>query len=308
MYKSFIFALLVFFTACSSENEEAIQEVDTSIIAKKSELIYNKIEKKSDIYSIGFDIRNEPQENILQYLPLLKYLERTTKLHFKIHITPKNNTSENELCSNNAQFSIIGALSFLKAYAECDAQVLVRALNNKNQATYKSIFIARPDSKINSINDLQGARFSFGNINSTQGYLIPRQVLNEYNINLTDFKEYKFTNSHQECAESVVSGESDVCAIQDMLAKELSNSGLVKIIYTSPPYSASLIAVNKDVPKEVKEKVKQALLNFDPIDKDKKNLYHWEKTEMPLGFTDGNFSDYSKLYKIANQLNILKTP
>lgn len=303
---SILLLSLIIFNGCSSDDEVGIKKVDTKELVKDSELLKSEKKQEDGVYYIGFDLRGEPQEDLAQYIPLLNYLQKTTNIKFKLHITPKESSTEQELCLNKAQFSILGALSFLKAHVDCDAKVLVRGLNNEKLSTYKSIFITKIDSKINSINDLKGASLAFGSVNSTQGHLIPRIVLKDNNISLKDLDKYTYTGSHQKCAEAVLSGDYDVCSMQDTLAKELAKKNLVKIIYRSGEYPSSLIAINKNVPPNVIKKIKQALLNFDPIGKDKKGLYHWENTEMPLGFIDGNLSDYDKLHSIASELGIIK--
>lgn len=94
--------------------------------------------------------------------------------------------------------------------------------------------------------------------------------------------------------------------MQDTMAKIMANQGLVRIIHTSNYYPSSGIAANHDVPAEIVNKVKQALLNFKPQGKDKKGLYNWERTEMPLGFTTANIDDYKELRKWSTQLRFIQ--
>ncbi|MDF1883089.1 phosphate/phosphite/phosphonate ABC transporter substrate-binding protein [Sulfurimonas sp. SAG-AH-194-C21] len=299
--------LLIFFTACSQDEKTKIIDVDSSEVISDLDIAQDKTKKsKKSIYYFGFDLRGEPQEDVAQYLPLLKYLHQETGFNFKLSITPQDSSTDEELCLGNTQFSILGALSFIKAHTKCDAKVLVKGLNHQGLPTYTSMFITKKGSKINSLSDLKGVKFAFGSKNSTQGYLIPRQILNENHLSLKDFSEFIITDSHQECAEAVLSGGYDVCSLQDTLAKKLQKDGLVKIIYTSHHYPSSLISVSKDVPLKVVQKIKKALLAFDPLEKNKKELYHWENTEMPHGFTEGKLLDYSLLHKLATNLGIVK--
>ncbi|HFU74748.1 MAG TPA: phosphate/phosphite/phosphonate ABC transporter substrate-binding protein, partial [Arcobacter sp.] len=169
----------------------------------------------------------------------------------------------------------------------------------------KSVFITRINSDINTINDIKCTKLSFGIKDSTQWHLIPRIILKKNNIYLTNLKHYQYTGSHQECAEAVLSGRYDVCAMQEKLAKKLARQGLVKIIHTSSPYPSSGIAVSSKVPNDIVEIVQKALLEFQPQGRDKEGMYHWEYTEMPLGFVTATSKDYDELRVMANQFRLL---
>ena len=94
--------------------------------------------------------------------------------------------------------------------------------------------------------------------------------------------------------------------MQDTMAKNMAKQGLLRIIHTSSYYPSSGIAANRDVPEEVRQKVLKALLNFKPLGKDKSDLYHWERTEMPLGFIATKNQDYKALKDWSVKLGFLK--
>jgi ABC-type phosphate/phosphonate transport system substrate-binding protein len=72
-------------------------------------------------------------------------------------------------------------------------------------------------------------------------------------------------------------------------------------------YPSSGIASNKDVSLEVIETVKRALLDFDPLDRDKKGLYDWQRTEMPNGFGRSDSTDYAELRSWLIRLGLLES-
>ncbi len=71
-------------------------------------------------------------------------------------------------------------------------------------------------------------------------------------------------------------------------------------------YPSSGMAANKDVPPTALKKVKRALLDFDPLGRDKEGLYNWQKTEMPNGFKAGGAADYAVLRDWMVRLGALK--
>ena len=92
---------------------------------------------------------------------------------------------------------------------------------------------------------------------------------------------------------------------QDSLAFRLEKDKIIRIIALSDYYPRSGIAVPKDVPEEIADKVKTALLQFDPAGKHKDGLINWDKTEMSVGFSDVKPQNYDVLKKIAETYKLL---
>lgn len=85
--------------------------------------------------------------------------------------------------------------------------MLVKGLDSNKHGYYRSaIIIARSDLSP-KISELKDKCFAFGSRYSTQGYLIPRYMLEQEGIFLKDLKKYLFTGSHWECAQAVIMGE-----------------------------------------------------------------------------------------------------
>lgn len=297
-----IFPLL---SSCDSETQVAEYDLDDRVDVSK--LKKKSIQQKfNNSYIFSFDLRASPQEDARQYLPFLEYLEEETGFKFKLRFTPKNRNIVDEVGGNRVQFAALGAVSFLKANTQYNVVPVVRGLNIENKAEYQSVFVVRPDSKLKSLSDIKGKRLAFGSRSSTQGHLIPRIVLNKNDIELKTFSSIVFTGSHQNCANSVLSTKSDVCAMQDTMAKNMVKKNLLRIIYTSNNYPSSGIVANRNVSDKALQKVKQALINFKPKGKDEPGLYNWDRTEMPLGFTAAHIDDYSELKKWAVRLGFIQ--
>lgn len=289
-------------TGCSENNTKQHISLTDKISLDKQNL---NPEKKQNTYSFGFDLRNSPQEDARQYLPFLKYLSDHTDAEFTLKFTPKNESTASLLSQGKFDFASVGATSFIKANQKKTITPLVRGLNKKNKATYQSMIVVSPNSEIKALNDLRNKRFAFGNIDSTQGHLIPRIILSTAGIELKDFAKFSYTGSHLNCAEAVIKNDFDACGMQDTLARTLEDEGKIKIIYVSDPYPSSGIATSSNVPPKIVSQVKQALLNFDPLKKHSADLHNWHLTEMPNGFTDAKPEDYTQLASWMHKLGFL---
>jgi len=262
-------------------------------------------EKQTDEFVFGFDLRRSIVEDTRQYVPFLKYLEEATHLKFKLRFTPQDAHIADDLGKGRLQFAAIGAGTYIVAHEKYEVIPLVRGLNTKNRAEYQSVLITPPNSSINTIDDLRGKRFAFGSKTSTQGHLIPRIILAQHNIMLKDLSGFAWTGSHSNCANEVAAGKFDAGGMQDTLGFELAEAGIIKILFTSRYYPSSGIAANHDVPAEIIEKVKKALIDFAPLGRQADRLYGWDKTEMPNGFVEADDEDYTELRDWSKKLGLI---
>lgn len=304
-----IFLLALLLGACDSSDQIPIQKVDSRDRLTDAELTHLPHQQsqalKSNSYLFGFDLRSSPHEDAAQYLPFLKYLESATGYHFKLHFTPKNSTTIDEIGEGLIQFAAMGSFGYLKAQSKYPVIMLVQGVNRENKTQYRSAFIVSPLSPIQNIKEIKGKNMAFGNRNSTQGYLIPQITLKKNGIALADLKSYDFTGSHQRCAEVVIAGKFDVCGMQDTLAEILADQGLLRIIHFSDYFPSSGIVANKSLPTEVVQRVQQALLDFGPEGEHRKLLYHWGRTEMPKGFVISKESDFIELRQWTKRFGLL---
>lgn len=257
------------------------------------------------IISFGFDVRNNQLEDSKQYLPFLEYLSKATGYKFELKFGEKNEQVVDLLGTGKVQFAFVGADTYIQAHEKFGVVTVARGLNPQGKSEYQSVIVVHPASSISTVKELRGKQFAFGSKTSTQGRLIPLIILEKEGIHITDLAGHSFTGSHRNCAQAVARGESDACGMQDTLGQELAKAGLVKIIFTSDFFPSSGVAANQDVPAEVINRVKKALLDFKPNGAHKEGLYHWDKTEMPNGFGVSTNSDYDELLYWSRKLGLL---
>lgn len=258
------------------------------------------------VWAFGFDRRLEPKEDVRINASLLDWLEARTGLTYRLHVTPRDGNVVGELCDGQVHFAIVGTVSYLQAHHRCDAHILVRGLNAEGEDTYRAAIIVPPDSPLRDLSDLRGRSFAFGAPNSTQGHLIPRLMLQQAGLALTDLQTYTYTGSHAATANAVTSERFDAGGLQDTLARDMAARGLVRILALSDPYPSSGIVAGPDVPAKTVDVVRQALLTLDPTGADAGALYHWERSEMPRGFAPARDDDYADLRDIARDIGLLE--
>ncbi len=293
-------AITILITACGSETEQSVIDLGDTV-----EGVQRQTRAERPALLFGFDLRNSPQEDARQYLPFLDYLTRTTGYQFELRFTPRGQRLAEQLGQGQVDVAAVGAVSYIRAHEKYGARILVRGLNRENRADYQACIVVGPESPLHGLEDLRGKTFAFGAMASTQGHLIPRLMLQQKNIHLSDLRGHQYTGSHQRCAEAVISGRFAACGMQDTLARRLGREGVVRILACSRPYPSSGIASAPDVPAGVAEKIRQALLEFDPRGKHAGKLYHWERTEMPNGFIAAGDDDYRELRQAMIRFGML---
>lgn len=302
MLRIIIAIMVILFTIAGCT---AVKPVIPLTISEKQNETIAKLESSSSVYYFSFDLRMDPSEDVKMYAPFLKYLEKSTGYQFKIRpMAPDENLIE-ELGNGRVDIAAIGTLSYLKAYKDYGVRAIARGITEQGRAEYRALIITAPNSKIRSLQDLKGKTFAFGSDTSTQGHLIPRIMLGRAGIKLSNLAGYIYTGSHFETANAVISGRYAAGGIQDKLGRELAGKGMVRILAESEDFPSSTISVSPKVSPDVVQKIQEALLAFRPEGKDKATLYHWEQTEMPLGFAQTDDQAFETVRLWAVRLGLL---
>lgn len=254
----------------------------------------------------GFDLRLGPKEDVRIYAPFLKYLEEETGRRFAIRFTKGYGETVDALGRGEIQFAALGPVNCVRAREKYGAGCLVMGLNAEKRAEYRSIIVTRRGSSVKSLQELQGKTFAFGNKYSTQGHLLPRNMLEQAGIALHDLAAHTFTDSHAETARLVINGRYDAGGLQDTLARRLEAEGKVRILAVSEPSPSSLICYGKGVDPALLASLKSALLAFDPTGKEAARLIDWEHTEMSRGFVDIDESAMARIRQLVRRYDLFK--
>ena len=293
--------IIVFFVSGCQASAPVKIDLQKTVSSKQ---LQEMVKAKADYYYVGFDRRLEPSEDVKMYMPLLNYLERTTGYKFRLRVFPQDVDIAREMGAGQVQFAIIGPLSLLRA-EKYGVKNLVIGITENGASSYRAMIVTQPGSPIKSIQDLRGRTLAFGARTSTQGYLIPRILLAQVGLNLSDLASFESFQSHADAANAILSGQFDAAALQDTLAEKLAAQGLVKIVTTSAYYPCSGISVAPGIDPAVVADVQKALLEFDPQGKDRDGLYQWDNSEMPKGFRQTEDDPYAVFRPWAERFGLL---
>ncbi|MEE4012638.1 phosphonate ABC transporter substrate-binding protein [Roseibium sp. FZY0029] len=188
------------------------------------------------------------------------------------------------LLGGNLDMAWLGASGYAKVFLtdpEAVEPVLVK-VNNDGSYGYYSIGFARVDSEINSLEDMKGKTFGFGDPNSTSGYLIPSIEIPKLGYSMKPgeyFSDVVFTGGHEQTIVAVFNGDIDAGVTwADGLGewedgynsgalRKATDAGLVdmteiKEIWRSPVIPEGPVVLSKKLPDDVKAKMTELMANL----------------------------------------------
>ncbi len=118
------------------------------------------------------------------------------------------------LLGGNLDMAWLGASGYAKVYLTDPGAVepVLTKINADGSFGYYSIGFARIDRNVESLDDMKGRKFGFGDPNSTSGYLIPSIEIPEAGYDMTPgkyFGDVVFTGGHEQTIIAVSNGDLD---------------------------------------------------------------------------------------------------
>ena len=236
---------------------------------------------------------------------LIKYLER--QLNAKIDMTvPTNYAAVVEAVANDqVDIAHFGGFTYVQASQRAGATPLVQRDRDQN---FHSYFITQPDSGINSLNDLKGRTFAFGDVNSTSGRLMPQYYMKESGVDAEVISKAIFTGAHDATALAVANKKVDAGALDEtvydrMMQEGKLDAGQVKIFYTTPAFVDYVWAARKGLDAGIAKKFTDAFLNLKSSDPEQKSILDFLSAEKYVVAQDSN---WERLRQAGRDAELLK--
>ena len=232
------------------------------------------------------------------YQPMMDYLTANTPYRFELKLSRNYHQAVEFVLDGTTPVASLGDVTFAEAHQKIGAIPILKPLNPDGSPYYHSIIIVRENCFIQSLDDLKGTRFAFGDYHSTSGKLIPHHHLQRHGIELNDFANYEHLESHDAVAKAVLKGTADAGAVKDVVAIRYRDHGL-RFLSISDPIPAVPIVVRDDAPEDLVAALKMALLAIDPSDpRVAEELIKWD-AEFAHGFTTAATEDYQLIFDLT---------
>lgn len=210
------------------------------------------------------------------------------------------------LGSGTVDFGFIPPFAYVLANRESDAQVILTALNARGEASYRSQFLVRNDSGIESFEDIKGKVIGFVDPSSTSGYLFPGAHLRGLGIDLEKDVRYINAGGHDKALQLLLTGDVDVATTfvdaRDRYKEDFPTAmDETKVLgYTNDIPNISVTVSGKMDP-ELQEKIKDALLK---IAEDEEGAALLKELFNMHGFQEAKDSDYDIIRETARLMDV----
>lgn len=287
------------FVAISDNAYDSIRHMDRVLKGDKKNNGSGSFSRKT-VY-IGVIPKDNPRLLYERYQPLLDYLSERTPFRFELVVKKNYTKSVIALGQGEIDMAFLGSLTYLEARASYGVIPVLRPKGFEGNGTYRSIIIAKSGSDIKNISDLKAKRMAFAAVKSTSGNLIPRYLLANHGIHLSELSGYANFDYHDSVIKAVLRGQYDAGAVRDTVAKRYSKLGL-KELEASGPIPTGPLVVNQRVSYTVVEEIKNALLELDPSIQDHRKILDRLDDELKNGFMPASDNDYSYIRILINSV------
>ncbi len=203
---------------------------------------------------------------------LKDYLEAHTPYKFHMTVPQSYIAVVESFGTKRADIAAINTFGYLTANEKYGAEAKLITVRH-GKSTYQSQFLAKSNSGIKKIEDLQGKKVAFVDPSSTSGYLLPMKTLKEKNI---EPKDTVYAMKHDTVVSMIYQGQVDAGAtfyspphegkMEDarrlVLAQYPDVEDKIKIIQLSEEIPNDPIIFRKDLTAEMKKKIIDALLMY----------------------------------------------
>ncbi|RJQ78256.1 MAG: phosphate/phosphite/phosphonate ABC transporter substrate-binding protein [Desulfobacteraceae bacterium] len=201
-----------------------------------------------------------PDELAKMFRPLIDYLQKETGSTISFRTAKDYDASLAALVAGDIHISYLGPSLYAIATEKHAGkiQLLGTVVNKSGTPTFKGVIIAKDGSAINSLADLKGKKFAFGDRESTLSCYMPAYMLMQAGV-FDSLVEHKFLGSHDNVAKAVSMGVFDGGGLQPSVAEKYVGQG-VKIIAESAPVYEHVLVVSANVDQETIKKLQDAVL------------------------------------------------
>ena len=235
-------------------------------------------------------------EQIRKFGPLTRYLERTVGV--KVEFTPVNDYPAAVEALVNKQVDLVwfGGFTHVQAQLRSGGKIVPIA-QREEDTQFRSVFLVRKDSNINSVADLKGKQVSFGSQSSTSGHLMPRSFLLQAKIDPDkDFKRVAYSGAHDATIASVVGGRVDAAALditvwRRFVEDKKVDTSKVDVFFTTPPYFNYNWSVHADMPAALRERITKALLDLSMATPEGKEILTLNRATKYIATKPENYKD-----------------
>lgn len=247
----------------------------------------------------------DPSKLIRENQPLADYIGNATGREVELTVPTNYAAVVEALVGGSVDIAYLGGFTYVQASARTSAVPLVQREKDRN---FHSVFITAADSPIQSLGDLVGHSFAFGDVNSTSGHLMPEYFMREARVAPEVIEKALYTGGHDSTALAVANKKVDAGALDEQVFARMTKDkkidpASVRVFYTTPPFLDYIWAGRKGLDPKVAQSFSDALMKLNASDSKDKALLDLLGADKYVKAEDAG---YDKLRQAARQAGLLK--
>ncbi|MGB2924346.1 MAG: phosphonate ABC transporter substrate-binding protein [Limnothrix sp.] len=254
-----------------------------------------------------------------KWQPFLEDMSAAVGLPIKPFFAMQYSSLIESMRADVIQVAWFGGQTYIEAAKLADAEAFVSTVSDKGEKGYYAHLIAHRDrpwlkemteNKVQYLlnrDNAQQLTFAFNDLNSTSGYLVPMYYLfTENSIDpLQHFQRVSFLGSHEATVLAIANQEIDIAtnnseALVRFQGKFPELYKNIVVLWRSPLIPSDPIAYDKELPDELKQKIRDFFLNYQ--DQTVLNELDWSRFDAA---TDKDWNPIREL-KIGKQILEIK--
>jgi phosphonate transport system substrate-binding protein len=253
---------------------------------------------------VGLIPNQAPDRVRAQYQPFQQYLSRYLGQPVELFVATDYAGVVEALANDRLDVAYFGGLTYVQAERRANLYPIVTEIDRETGTSkYYSAIIVPADSPVQTVAELRGRRFAFGDINSTSGSLYPRIMLDRAGIgDFTNPQLFLYTGGHDATVLAVANKTVDGGGVERRIMNRLFASG------QADPNSVRIIdemlvegypwCVRASLAPDVVERITNAFLDIsDPA------LLDLMRAQ---GYTRVTAADYDEVRREAARLGLLR--
>ncbi|MDP2007752.1 MAG: phosphate/phosphite/phosphonate ABC transporter substrate-binding protein [Rubrivivax sp.] len=196
----------------------------------------------------------DKEKNDATYRPLAEHLARQLGRPVKLYTVDTWEGLARSLAAGETDIALMGPWGYVLANHVAGAQAVASILYD-GKPEYFAIMVTHPKSGIQSIADLKGRTFAFGDKGSTSGYLIPRHHFMKQGLDPETYLGRVLYTKHQAIELQVTRGDIDAGADYNRNRDAMIAEGLIQardsvVFWTSDPLPNDAVAVRAELARD----------------------------------------------------------
>lgn len=176
---------------------------------------------------VGLIPNQAPDRIRAQYQPFQQYLSQRLNMPVELFVATDYAGVVEAMASDRLDVAYFGGLTYVQAEQRANIYPIVTEIDRETGTTkYYSAIIVHADSPYQTVADLRGRRFAFGDISSTSGSLYPRIMLDRAGIgDFTNPQFFVYTGGHDATVLAVQNRTVDGGGVERRIMNRLFESG-----------------------------------------------------------------------------------